>query len=310
MQHTVTRLLPTLLPTLLSLLLTTSTLHAHPSIDLRLEHINARLTAQPDDAELLTDRGNAYLEHDEKQLALDDLTRATAREPTLGSAWYYRARTELAMGKFDDALTSNSRLIALYSGQSNSQALIGGLFQQGEIYVASGQPKRAAESYQQAISAEHNTSPEHYLQFIDALQQSQQYDAAIKAVQAAIQAHGNLPQILEKAADIELAHHRPAAALHWLDTLLEQPQRHEYLLLRKARIQRGMNDEAAAQASLEAALKAIQSLPKTQRYNEATLTLEQEIQREKTTAPSTAITAETIVPADSSPQATPHAVNK
>lgn len=267
-----------------------SVLHAHPAIDSRLQQINRQLSARPDDAELLVTRGNLYLEHGEADKALQDLTRATTREPTLGAAWFSRARIELQLGKPEQAMTSNSLFLKLHSPLSTppSPAQIGGLFQQGAIYEALGNPTAAASSYQQAVEGNPNATPEQYLLLIDALQNSQQQDAALLTIEVAIQVHGELPQLLETAASIEAERQRPAKALHWLDRLLQQPQRHEYLLLRKARIQRAMGDEAAAQASLEAALQAVNTLPKPRRYSEATLALEQEILTEKAGQPQSA----------------------
>lgn len=267
---------------IMALFFLNTTLIAHPVIDEHIDQITVKLAKQPHDAELLVDRGALYLEHGELDKALRDFTAATTREPKLGSAWYSRAQAELALGNTDAAFASNAAFLALHSQNNNMLARIHGLFQQGDIYQVIAKPVAAANSYQQAITASSHASPEQYLQLINALQQSHQDDKAIETINHAIQANGELPQLLEKACDIELAREKPAEAIQWLDKLLLKPQRHEYLLLRKARIQREqLHDEAAAQASLDAALRAIENLPKTRRYSEATLTLEQEIQQTK-----------------------------
>lgn len=260
----------------------TGVLQAHPALESRLKAINAQLQKQPGDAELLLSRGNLYLEHGEPEMALTDLQQATAREPTLSEAWFTRARIEAELGKTEEALHSNSTFLALLQKDSASPAFVNGLVQQGDIYRAASGPAEAARSYQRAIEASAKPTPEQYLLLAETRQQNQEYDAAIKSIELAIQQHGELPQLLEKATAIELARQNPQAALGWLDRLLLQPQRHEYVLLEKARIQRSMHDETGAQTSLDAALQAIEALPKTRRYSEATLSLEKVILHEKT----------------------------
>jgi tetratricopeptide (TPR) repeat protein len=267
---------------------------AHPAIEEHIEQLSAKLAKQPNDAELLVDRGSLYLEHSAFDNALRDFTVATTREPKLGIAWFSRAQVELAMGNTDAAFTSNAAFLKLHSQDINTLARIHGLFQQGDIYMAAAKPTEAAKSYQQAITASSHASPEQYLQLINALQQSRQNDKAIETIGHAIQANGELPQLLEKACDIELAQQKPTAAIQWLDKLLLQPQRHEYLLLRKGLIQRDMHDETAAQQSFDAALQAIEALPKTRRYSEATLTLEHNIEQAKDGSQSATVTPQEV----------------
>lgn len=254
---------------------------AHPALESRLKSINAQLQKQPGDAELLLSRGNLYLEHGEPEMALPDLQQATLREPTLSEAWFTRARIEAELGKTEEALHSNSTFLTLLQQAPASAAVVSGLVQQGDIYRAASRPAEAARSYQRAIAASAKPTPEQYLLLAETQQQNKEYDAAIQSIELAIKQQGDLPQLLEKATAIELARQNPQAALVWLDRLLLQQQRHEYLLLDKARIQRSIPDERSAQASLDAALLAIESLPKTRRYSEATLSLEKAILHEK-----------------------------
>lgn len=264
-----------------TLLLMSFSAQLHPAIEHQMEAVNAQLARQPNDAELLVAMGKLYLEYGDNAKALKQFSHATALEPTLGDAWYWEAQSEKNLQHFNDALKSNQRFMQLYTQNPaekiNQAALSRGYFQCGDILMGMKKPADAATCYQNGISNNDHASPEQYLLLINSLRASSQSDAAIKAVENAIHTHGELPQLLAIAEEIETERHHFQAALRWLDRALQKPYRHEYLLLQKAQLQRSMHDEKGAQQSLQSALDAITALPLTKQHSQATLEQEKKI---------------------------------
>lgn len=265
-----------------TLLLLSFTAQPHPAIEHQLEAVNAQLKKQPDDAELLISLGKLYLEYGDNAKALEHFSHATALEPTLGDAWYWKAQSDKNLQHFNDALKDNQHFMQLYirhpADNINQAALSRGYFQCGDILMGMNKPADAATCYQNGISNNDHASPEQYLLLINSLRASSQSDAAIKAVENAIHTHGELPQLLLAIAEeIETERQHFQAALRWLDRALQKPYRHEYLLLQKAQLQRSMHDEKGAQQSLQAALDAITALPLTKQHSQATLEQEKKI---------------------------------
>lgn len=251
---------------------------AHEAIERQISAVNIRMSAAPEDAELLLARGRLYLEHGEDKKGLDDLSRATTLEKNLADAWYWRANAEMHLGQFDTARQSNLTFIALLQNTDNTKAMARGYLQCGDIQKSAKKPREAAACYQRAI-ASGGASPEQYLLYIDSLRSSNQSDAALEATVHALEAHGDLPQLLDAGIAIETGRKNYTAAIQWIDRALQQPNRHEYLLLQKAELQRLQHDETGAQQSLQAALAAINALPAAKRHNQATREIEHRIRQ-------------------------------
>ena len=254
---------------------------AHPEIEHQLEAVNLRLARQADDAELLVQRGRLYIERADNRKALQDLAKASAIEPTLGEAWYWRAAAEMQLQQLDDATSSNQALIRLLrKNPGNHSALARGYFQCGDIMMAAGKPEQAASCFRQAVSLG-KASPEQHIRLITSLRASAQPAAAIAAVEEAVRLHGELPQLLDIAIDIESERQHYREAIAWTDRALRQPHRRPWLLLRKAGLQQSLQEPAAAQQSLQAALDAINAMPPAKRHSQAVLELEQQIRQQQ-----------------------------
>lgn len=261
--------------------LSSDTVLGHQAVEDRLREVNKALAQSPDDAELLLQRGKLQFEHGEYTPALQDLVMATQREDNLCEAWTIRATVESRLKQINEALNSNDRFTHCIRNSASPTMRSQANLQRGDILSAAGRPKEAAASYQQSLLPGSNSPPEVWLKATQALVDSQQPDAAIKTLERAINAYGELPQLLEQAVQIERARRNTPAALQWLDRQLKQPTRHEYIYLEKARLQHGIGDKPAAFSSLQQAQKALDALPKAHRYSQAALQVQQAIQQEQ-----------------------------
>ena len=130
-----------------------------------LQDINANIIALYDEAlkrdpnfgEAYIDRAIFYLNHQEPELALADLTNAERLMPGSPLVYYYQARTYLVLDEFDQAEA------AALKAKEADLTMLSVYFTLGEVYIAQGKYADGIEVLQTYISYEPRSATAHAL---------------------------------------------------------------------------------------------------------------------------------------------------
>jgi tetratricopeptide (TPR) repeat protein len=136
---------------------------------------------------------------------------------------------------------------------------------QARAYVALGQVQRAADSYRAALDNlagfDSRPMPEWYIEFADTLMLDGKAQDALQVLQQGIDRLGALSVFLVKAAELEVELGLYDSALARIDQLLNQAQRKDLWLARRADILSRAGREDEARETYGQAYAALKNLP-------------------------------------------------
>ncbi len=238
---------------------------AHGSFHDRLEGLNRQIQASPSDPELLIGRSILYRSHGLWQLALADVDRAAAFDPTQPDLDLQRGHIWLEAGDPRRAEVALARF--LVSNPSHTGARL------ARARALAGQERwaDAADEYAHAIRYQSVPVPETYFERSRALVRAEPSnpDAALRCLDRGIAALGSAPVLEAEALELEARAGRFDAALARLDGLALRSGRRETWLVRRGDIlgQAGRSQEAFA--AYGEARQAIEGLSPHQRQTAA-----------------------------------------
>jgi tetratricopeptide (TPR) repeat protein len=250
--------------TFLALAFCSVTALAHGPGEERIEKISALLAKQGDQGFLYAERGHIYMDNQHWQEAMDDFNKAALLDPGYVEYDLDRARLAYSTGNYLRALDFINLFLLRHDNATEDNATEA-LLIQARSYRELGQHRMAVISYEMALATVSiegaRASPEWYVEFAGTLLLTGEKDKALQILQRGIERLGTIGVFQIMAVDLEVSLGRYDAALNRIDQLLNQSQRKDVWLARRADIlfQAGRHEEA--EKSYQQAWAALQQLP-------------------------------------------------
>lgn len=251
---------------------------AHGDAHERMEHLDARILSEPDNAELHLRRGRLYIEENHFEEARADLEKALALAPTQHGARYFLAEALLYGGKAELAEQQAQQFIDAH-GAKELGALSRGYWLLGQARMARKHPEAAILAYRAALKVAVEPAPDHYQLFVDAClaARGKYLDEALRVLDQGLAAGGGIDLLQGMALEVELQAGRTDAALQRLESVIAQNKRLPFLYTRKAEILADAGRMAEAGKALVSARDALMTIPGKRRQAKVYTNLEQQI---------------------------------
>jgi tetratricopeptide (TPR) repeat protein len=210
-------------------------------------------------AELYAKRAHIYQNNEMWQEAMADLESAARLDPQNAQYDLERANLAVSAGEYLRALDF-IELYKLRHDDNTAAALI-----RARAYRALGQFQQAEDAYSAALANlpgfDSRPMPEWYIEFADTLLLDDKTHDALQVLQLGIERLGTLSVFQVKAAELEEKLGLYDSALARIDQLLNQAQRKDLWLARRADLLLQAGREAEAQETYGQAYAALKQLP-------------------------------------------------
>jgi predicted Zn-dependent protease len=189
--------------------------HGHPELLAQIRLLDAQLTEQPDNTDLLLQRGDLYRRHGDYSAAERDFAAARTLDSANDKLDFYAGRLRLETGDAAQAEATLSRYLERHAEHAAAWSL------RGQARLALGQPAKAADDFGSAIARAVHPTPTLYLERCVALFAAGQrhWESARAAADAGLANHPQDVALLGMAADISLALGESSLAAAYLDLL-------------------------------------------------------------------------------------------
>lgn len=241
------------------LLLAPAPVSAHGAYAERLAHADARIEAEPRQAEAFVARAGVHFAHGRFDPALADLERARQLEPGRADLALLRGRVLAAAGRHAEAEQVLGAFVAREPGHADAWLL------RARSRAALGRPSGAADDYARAIALAPVPLPDLYLEHSRMLVAAGRSDEAIATLDAGMARLGPLLVLAGEAVEIEAARGRFDAALLRLESITAQAPRKAPWLARRALILERAGRGEQARRAAQQALSELAALPERRR---------------------------------------------
>ena len=239
----------------------------------QIEALTDVLSQNPDHVASLLERADLYRRHRQFNEALIDLDRVRLLSPTNNSAYYLTGLTLLEQGEFNEAETVLQDFLSRSPRSPRGQLALARVFTHQQRHLD------AAQAYELAVDYQVTPSPDLYLARAQAyMNAGEAYLAqALEGLEEGMTLIGPLITFRRLAISIEIEQGKFHNAFVRVNGILQDVDRKETWLVRKAQIltAMGRNEEAHQQFLL--AERAIERLPERPRTSPAIRTLRQTI---------------------------------
>lgn len=262
--------IPHLLAGFSAIVLLPLTATAHGTFHEMMDELQSELAARPNDPALMIRRAFLEVEHSEWQAALVDLEMAARLGADEGDLVFLRGRA-LAAGKQWQAASA-----ALDEFFATHPPLAVAHVERARVRLQLKEPKAALDDYRAALKLSPKPEPELVIEVTEALAAQSLNDEALVVIGKGIEVIGNVPQLVLKAMELEIAAKRFDAALTRVEAMAKMMPRAEPWMARRASVlaQAGRYDDSrAAWIALRDHLLA---LPNLERGSHAMSTLLQQ----------------------------------
>lgn len=240
---------------------------AHGAFDDALKRFDALLAVTPEDALIWFQRSCLNLSHDEWQQALLDIERVDRLAPGKYPVDFVRGQA-LALGGLSEAART-----VLDSFLKANPEHASALAVRARVFLQLNRPEDAFIDFRAALAKSATPEPDLYQEFADALTARGQQTTAASVLQEGLKKLGNIPSLISKALDLELATGQFDAALTRVDAMEQAAPRPEPWMARRAQIldQAGRKEEALV--AWRTLASHIAALPNLERGSHAMSTL-------------------------------------
>ena len=249
------------------------TVLGHGDTHEQIEALTDVLKQNPDHVASLLERADLYRRHRQFNEALIDLDRVRLLSPTNNAAYYLTGLTLLEQGEFNKAETVLQDFLSRSPRSPRGQLALARVFTHQQRHL------NAAQAYELAVDYQVTPSPDLYLARAQAyMNAGEAYLAqALEGLEEGITLIGPLITFRRLAIAIEIEQGKFHNALVRVNGILQDVDRKETWLVKKAQIltAMGRNEEAHQQFLL--AERAIERLPERPRTSPAIRTLRQTI---------------------------------
>lgn len=242
-----------------------STALGHGDTHEQIEVLSALLKQNPDHVASLLERADIYRKHRDFDEALEDLNRVRSLSPTSSAVHYLTGLTLLEHGKFNEAETA----LQIYIGRSPSSPR--GHLALAKVYTQQKRHLDAAQAYELAIENQSTPTPDYYLARAYAYKEAGKpyLSQALEGLEEGIALMGPLVTFQRLAIDIEIVQGNHQSAIDRVDTILQDVDRKETWLVRKAKVLSSIGRKEEAKQQFLLAERSIELLPKRTRTSPA-----------------------------------------
>jgi tetratricopeptide (TPR) repeat protein len=259
-------------------------LHAHGTYHDLLSAVSAQIMAEPDNAELYIKRSALHLEHEDWKTALVDLERAQRHGASESDLGYLKGRALSAGGMYEAACEELDRYIADHTEVNMAR------LERARVLGKLGRHEASLEDYRSFLKGTMRMEPEFVIETAETMAALGLHDEAMSVLAEGITRIGNVPQLVLKALEFELAAGRFDAALERVDAIQKLMPRPEPWMAKRAAILTQADRTEAAQAAWTALRDHLLALPNLERGSHAMSRLLEEAQRALSPLPQQTIT--------------------
>ena len=190
---------------------------AHPDLLEQIEALDALLLADPNNSELLAERGDLHRRHEDYSAASRDFAAARASQSGYDLLDFYEARLLLETSQAAEAEELLNRYLLLHPQHAGAWIL------RAEIHLALSRPESAAKDYAMAVRHAVQASPGLYRDWALALVAAgeSQWSQAGNVVDTGLERFPQDISLLALGTDIALAENQPQAARRYISRLPE-----------------------------------------------------------------------------------------
>lgn len=252
-------------------LLTGSALGHGTYHDLIVE-LNIELAQRPNDPALITRRACIHLEHEDWKMALVDLERALRHGASESELSYLKGRALSAGGMYEAAREELDRYIADHTEVNMAR------LERARVLGKLGRHEASLEDYRSFLKSTMRMEPEFVIETAEVMAAQGLHDEAMRVLAEGIMRIGNVPQLVLKALEFELAAGRFDAALERVDAIQKLMPRPEPWMAKRAAILTQADRPEAAKAAWTALRDHLLALPNLERGSHAMSRLLEEAQ--------------------------------
>jgi tetratricopeptide (TPR) repeat protein len=246
-----------------ALLASTSFSSAHGSFHEMMEELALELKARPEDSTLYVRRTRMYLEHEDWKAALIDIEHAERLGSDTSELDLLRAQA-LAQGGM---LAQAEALLADYlqSHAENGASLR----THARVLAKMERTEESLKAYRNALRRTADPEPDLYQEVAEALAAQKQHAEALEVLQLGIARRGNVPSLVIKAMEWEMAAGRYDEALKRIDAMELQAPRPEPWMAKRAELLTRAGRTGDARDAWTALRDRILALPNLERGSHA-----------------------------------------
>ena len=249
---------------LVFLLLLSAFAHGHGAHDEFVAECLEELRENPADQAVRYKLSVAYVQHGDGELALIELSQL---EGAAIDTSLTRAQALILCGRHDDARKLLDSV--LEKSPENSQALL----ERARAFSLLKNPGMSLMDYRAAMNLTPSPNPEFCLEMAEMLIVHSQPAEALTVIQKGLSARGEVPMLLLRAMEMEIAAANYDAALSHLAVLEKQAPRPEAWMARRAELLAQAGRAEASRASWASLKQRIAALPNLQRGTPELLSL-------------------------------------
>lgn len=238
-----------------------------------MEELAAELSAHPQDSRLYVRRTQLYIEHGEWRAALTDIERAERLGSDTAGLDLLRAQA-LAVGGL------NTQAEALLADFLQTHADHGiALLAHARVLAKLERYEESLKAYRTALRRTTDPEPDLYQEVAEALTLHKHNDEAIETLQLGMARRGNVPSLVLKAMEMEIALGRFDEALKRVDVMEQQAPRPEPWMARRAALLTQAKRFDDARSAWTALRDRIAALPNLERGSHAMSLIFEEAQQ-------------------------------
>jgi tetratricopeptide (TPR) repeat protein len=239
---------------------------AHGDIHERIEVLTKQIAANPQDAQLYVQRAELSRQHADWQAALADCDQAHKLDPAIEMD-LLRGRTLLESGRPADALPLLDGFLVRHPGHAQALVYRARTLAKLERHAAS------IADYREALKRTPTPEPDLVQECADALAARGCVKEAVQVLAAGIDKLGEIPSLVQRAMNLEIATKDFTAALRRVESMRQSAPRPEPWMARRASIlaQAGRIEES--RAAWQALVDHLSALPNLERGSHAMSTL-------------------------------------
>ena len=245
---------------------------AHGDLHEQIKTVSMQIAADPKNAVLYHKRGELHRAHGEYKEALADYSEAEKLDSTLDVLFLSRGRALLESEQLPAALAALNTFLSRHPDHIDARWL------RGRVFARLSLRNKAEADFQWVLANTSEPTPEQVIERSKNLEADGRRETAVACIEDGVKQLGSLITLEMAALDLELSLQRYKPAIDRLDRLINNAERKETFLIRKAEVLELSGDKQSARNCYAQALAAIDSLPEFQRKLKSTLKLEQDVQ--------------------------------
>jgi tetratricopeptide (TPR) repeat protein len=249
------------------ILLAATAVLAHGELSAQINQLTQQIKLDEKNANLYLQRGELYRLNGNAKAALEDYDRTQKLSPELSEVDLARARLFFDAAMPEMAKFSLKRFLQIQPHHTEALILL------AKTHRIEKDFKAALAQYDQAISTASKLKPDYFMARAEILMKLKCGDEALRGIDEGMEKLGNLISLQEKAIGYETQLKRWDAALNRIDKVIEQFNRKETWLVRRAEILRKANRQEEAKITAQKALEQINGLPDHLRNTAAMVSL-------------------------------------